>query len=88
LKSKTRLVAYLPRRLYKVLFDISPLFLDYEMEDPRRGALTRALEHILQCYMESEDYEKKSKATERFAKRFWNYLTEKDKELIIEKIKG
>lgn len=87
-KPKIKVVVYLPRRLYKVLSDITPLFLDFEEKDPKRGAITRALEYILQFYMESGDYEQKIKNVERKALEFWDYLSEKDKELILEKIKN
>lgn len=62
--------------------DIRPLFVDWDANDPLRGATTRALEHILQYYMESEDYQKKLKTSEEFAKKFFNYLCIKDKEQI------
>lgn len=51
----------LPRRLYKVIMDIRPLFFDWNEKNPVRGAKTRALEYIIQYYMESEDYQRKVK---------------------------
>jgi len=68
--------------------DIRPLFADWESDDPMRGATTRALEHILQHYMESEDYQKKIKTSKDFAKRFFNYLCVKDKERLKKMLEG
>lgn len=84
-KKKVRCTFWIPRRLYKVISDITPLFLDFELDDPSRGASTRALERILQFYLESEEYQKQMKVRKEFAKRFFDYLCEKDKSM-IEKI--
>lgn len=62
--------------------DIRPLFLDFDEKDPTRGATTRAVEHILQHYLESEDYAKKVQSKSALAKKWFEYLSEKDKEMI------
>lgn len=88
MKKKIRLVAYLPRRLYKILEDIAPLFKDYELNEPRKGAVTRALEHILQYYMESEDYQNKLKVRENLARKILEYMSKKDIKKVAEFIKS
>jgi len=85
MKRKIRCTFWISRRLYKVLKDITPLFLDFELDDPSRGAMTRALEHVIQYYLESEEYQKQMVVRGEFAKRFLDYLCEKDKSM-IEKI--
>lgn len=87
MKKKIRCTFWIPRRLYKILKDISPLFLDFELNDPSRGAMTRALEHILQYYLESEEYQKQMRVRKEFAKRFFEYLCDKDKAAIENVIK-
>ena len=79
-KAKIRVVVYLPRRLHRVITDIMPLFMDFDIKDPRRGAETRVLEHILQQYMDSEDYRNKLKARKELALKLFNYMKEKDRE--------
>jgi len=61
--------------------------MDYETDNPKRGAMTRALEYIIQNYMETEDYRNKVRARKELAKRFYDLLVEKDKEFLSEKIK-
>lgn len=81
MKSKTRCVVYLPRRLYRVVEDIMPLFLDMEATDPERGAFTKALEHVIQQYMESEDYRNKLILTKKFRWKLFLYLSDKKQKL-------
>jgi hypothetical protein len=80
LKTKVRLTIYLPRRLVKVLEDIEPLFRDTGLNDPKRGALTRALEHVVQQYMESEDYFKKVKLIKEEQWEIFLHLTKREHE--------
>lgn len=87
MKKKIPLNVRLPRRLYKVIMDIRPLFIDSDEKDPIRGATTKALEHILQFYMESEDYLKKLKVRKEVARTLFYYMVEKDKEKIMEFMK-
>ena len=86
MKRKIRLTVHLSRRLYKVLLDITPLFLDFDSEDPSRGAMTRALEDILQSFSESEEYTKKMRARKNLAMKFFSYLCEQDRLLTEKKI--
>lgn len=72
----------MPRRLVKVLEDIEPLFRDIGLNDPKRGALTRALEHTLQQYMESEDYIRKVKLVKEQKWETFLYLTKKEYEYL------
>lgn len=93
MKSKIRVVAYLPRRLYRVLEDIAPLFEDAEANDPQRGAITRALEYILQLYMESEAYLNKKDIALKMKEERWHlfqYFSKKERELqkILREQKG
>lgn len=80
-KNRKRLVVYLPRRLYRILEDISPAFLDLEANDPSRGVLGKALEHVLQQYMESPDYLKKMSFIKEMRWKTFIYLSEKENEL-------
>lgn len=82
MKTKVRLTIYLSRRLVRVLEDIEPLFRDVGLNDPKRGALTRALEHVLQQYMESEDYLKKVKIIKDQKWETFLYLTKKEHEYL------
>lgn len=77
MKKKIRCVFYLPRRLYRIIDDISPLFLDMETNDPERGAQTKALEHIIQQYMESEDFQKKLSTIKLFRWKTFLYISDK-----------
>jgi len=77
MKKKTRCVFYLPRRLVRVVEDIMPLFLDLEANDPERGAMTKALEHIIQEYMESEDYYKKLATIKKLRWKIFLYVSDK-----------
>lgn len=88
MKKKIRLVAYLPRRLYRILEDIAPLFKDYDLSEPKKGAITRALEHILQYYMESEDYRNKLEARGNLARKLFEYMTKEDVKKVAEFIKS
>lgn len=81
MKAKTRCVVYLPRRLYRVVEDIMPLFLDMEATDPERGAFAKALEHIIQQYMESEDYQNKLILTKKFRWKLFVYMSDKEQKL-------
>ena len=87
MRTKVRLTIYLPRRLVKVLEDIEPLFQDVGLNDPKRGALTRALEHVIQQYMESEDYIKKVRIIKDQKWEIFLYLTKKEHEY-LEKMRG
>ena len=86
MRTKRRFTFYLSRRLVKVLEDIEPLFRDVGLNDPKRGALTRALEHIIQQYMESEDYLKKVRIIKDQKWEIFLYLTKKEHEY-LEKLK-
>lgn len=86
-KTKIPLSVRLPRRLYKIIMDIRPLFIDTDDRDPMRGATTRALSYILQYYMESEDYRNKLVAQQEFAKKLFHYMCEKDREEIADFVK-
>lgn len=81
MKKKVRCTYFLPRRLVRVVEDIMPLFLDLEADDPRRGAMTKAMEHIIQYYMESEEYRKKIATIKRFRWKIFLYMSEKEAEL-------
>jgi len=81
-KNKKRLVVYLPRRLYRILEEISPTFLDLEAENPSRGVIGKALEHILQQYMESPDYLNKMTFIKNMRWKTFIYLSEKEHELM------
>ena len=85
MKKKIRCVYYLPRRLYRVIDDISPLFLDMEIDEPKRGAQTRALEHIIQQYMESEDFRKKLDIIKVFRWKIFLYMSDKRHKLKAKK---
>lgn len=87
MKRKIRCTFHISRRLYKILLDITPLYLDFDAEDPSRGASTRAIEAILQHFSESEEYTRKMRARKNLAMKFFNHLCELDKQLIEEKIK-
>lgn len=87
MRRKIRHTFHISRRLYKILLDISPLFLDYDSESPSRGAMTRSLEYIIQKFSETEDYQKKMRAREDLATKFFNYLCEQDRHLVEEKTK-
>lgn len=75
------------RRLYKVLANIAPFFLDYEANNPRRGVMNRALGHILQYYSESEDYQRKMRSRKDIAKEFFDYVCDQDKLLVENKLR-
>ena len=81
--NKEDLHVRLPVRLYKVIMSIRPLFINYDEKDPMRGATTRALEYILQYYMESEDYIDKICKQELKAKKMLEYMSDKEKEEIL-----
>lgn len=72
--------ARIPVRLYNIIMDIRPLFMDFEEENPNYGATTRALLHILQYYSETADYVNKMEAKERMALKMLSYFQEKRKE--------
>lgn len=77
---------YISRRLYKIIANITPFFLDYDANSPRRGVMNRALEYILQYYSESEDYQKKMRKRKDIAKEFYDYVCEQDKILVENKL--
>lgn len=58
-----------------------PLFLDVEASDPKRGAMTKALEYVLQQYMESEDYSKKVDFVNNMRWRLFDFFAKKEHEL-------
>ena len=78
--AKVHLNFRLPKRLVKVIEDIAPLFKDSGLNDPNYGAMTRALEHIIQYYMESEDYLKKVKFIKQQQWEIFLHLAQKEKE--------
>lgn len=78
MKKKVRCTYFLPRRLVRVVEDIMPLFLDLEADDPRRGAMTKAMEHIIQYYMESEEYRKKLATTKLLRWKLFLYMSDKE----------
>lgn len=81
MKKKARVTFYLPRRLFRILEDITPLFLDLEAEDPKRGAMTKALEYVIQQYMESDDYRKKLVTIRKLRWKLFVYLSDKEHKL-------
>jgi len=56
--------------------------MDYDEKDPTRGATTRAVEYILQYYMSTEDYVERVKTKKTLAKKWFEYLSEQQKESI------
>jgi hypothetical protein len=64
------------------LEDISPAFLDLEADDPKRGAIGKALEHVLQQYMESEDYLSKLDFVKNMRWKLFVFMSEKENELM------
>lgn len=72
----------LPIRLYKIIMEIRPLFYDWNANNPAHGATTRAVEHILQVYFESLDYETKRQVSSRMIKNMLTYMNEKNSELV------
>lgn len=78
MKTSERFTFRVPRRLAKILHNTAKAFRDYDVDDPYRGSLTRAFEHILQYYSESEDYRRKAGIDKKTAK----YILEKERELI------
>ena len=87
MKNKISYHVRLPRRLYQVILDIRHKFVDYSADDPYRGATTRALEYIIQYYLNSEDYEKLKELSEESARRALEYLHQKEAEIILKKMK-
>lgn len=63
--------------------DIRPLFMNFDERDANRGSITRAVEHIIQYYMESEDYIEKTKRKENLAKKLFEYMSDKEKEEVL-----
>jgi len=53
-----------------------------EAENPARGVLTKALEHILQYYMESPDYLRKMTFIRDMRWKTFIYLSEKEHEFM------
>jgi len=78
MKKKVRCTYFLSRRLVRVVEDIMPLFLDLEADDPRRGAMTKAIEYIIQNYMESEDYRKKLATIKLLRWKLFLYMSDKE----------
>lgn len=72
----------LPMRLFKVIEDIKPLFFDWNESNPVRGARTRALEYIIQYYMESEDYRERNKRSKAQLMSILEELAKREKEKI------
>jgi len=77
MKKNVRCTFYLPRRLVRIIEDISPLFLDLEANDPERGAMTKALEYIIQEYMESENYQKKLAVIKKLRWKVFLFVSDK-----------
>lgn len=59
-----------------------PMFIDAELDDPKRGAMTRALEYILQKFLESDDYTKLMFEQKKRFQLLEKYLTKKERELL------
>lgn len=74
-------MVYIPRRLYRVLEDIAPTFFDMESDNPIRGTIGKAVEHIIQQYMESKDYMNKVNFVKNMRWKLFVYLSEKEQEL-------
>lgn len=85
MKKSVRCTYYLPRRLVRIIEDISPLFMDFDANDPERGAMTKALEHIIQQYMESEDYQNKLAVIKKIRWKVFLYTTDKRHKLKLKK---
>jgi len=85
MKKSVRCTYYLPRRLVRIIEDISPLFLDLEANDPERGAMTKALEYIIQKYMESEDYQDKLAVIKKIRWRVFLFVSDKEHKLKLKK---
>jgi len=58
------------------------MFIDAELDDPKRGAMTRALEYILQKFLESDDYTKLMFEQKKRFQLLEKYLTKKERELL------
>ena len=87
-KGKVRHTFYISKRLYKVLCNLSRLYRDYDLEDPSRGSLTKALEDIIQHYSESKDYREKMNNIEANIKSIFEYMCEKDREVVEKVVKN
>jgi len=86
-KGKIRHTFYLSKRLYKVLCNIAPLYRDFDLPDPSRGSMTKALEDMIQFYSESKEYQNKIKKREDNVKMMFDYLCKKDREYINKTLK-
>lgn len=86
-KGKVRYTFYISKRLFNVINSIAPLFRDFDLREPSRGAMTRALESILQFYSETEEYQRKLKRRKDKVKFLFDYLCKKDKEYVEEIIR-
>lgn len=58
------------------------MFIDAELDDPKRGAMTRALEYIIQRFMDSEDYTKLMFEQKKRFQLLKKYMTKKERELL------
>lgn len=87
MRRKVRHTFHISRRLYRILLDVERAFYDHDLELPQWGAANRAIEHILQYYAESEDYQRKLRMHEDRAKKVLKYLIQHDKDLIQKMIK-
>ncbi len=78
MKTTERFTFRLKKRYAKIIHDIAKAFYDPDLDDPYRGAKTRALEHILQYYSTTED-------CLRYAgidKKRLKFFIEEDRELV------
>ena len=87
-KGKIRHTFYISKRLFKVLCNLSRLYRDYDLEDPSRGSLTKALEDIIQYYSESKDYREKMNKLDVNVKSIFNYMCKNDKEVVEKFLKN
>lgn len=78
---------HFPRRIFRVLLDVAPLYFDYDAEDPSRGSVSRALVDIIQRFSESENYAKKMRVRADIAKKFFNYIELQEKLMLDRKLK-
>ena len=87
-KGKIRHTFYISKRLFKVLCNLSRLYRDYDLEDPSRGSLTKALEDVIQYYSESKDYREKMNKIEENIKFIFDYMCKKDREVVEKLVKN
>lgn len=85
---KHRCTIYLPEKLYQTVKDIEPLFRDFQNNAPQHGSFSRALSHIIQCYMGSSDHVQKLSFRQRLDDELIKMYIRKDKEHVKEILEG